>query len=63
MRDLTEKQQRFAEYRLSGYPPLVSARLAGYADTGGGEACEPMLGGVPERPLRRALGAVGLISG
>ncbi len=37
MRHLTEKQQRFAEYRLSGYPPLVSARLAGYADNGGSQ--------------------------
>lgn len=35
MRDLTSKQQRYAEYRLSGYPPVVSARLAGYADNGG----------------------------
>ncbi len=37
MRDLTDKQQRFAEYRLSGDPPLVSARLAGYADNGGSQ--------------------------
>ena len=37
MRDLTDKQQRFAEYRVSGYPPLVSARLAGYADNGGSQ--------------------------
>ena len=37
MRDLTDKQQRYAEYRISGYPPLVSARLAGYADNGGSQ--------------------------
>ena len=35
MRALTDKQQRYAEYRLADYPPLVSARLAGYADNGG----------------------------
>lgn len=35
MRDLSDKQQRYAECRISGYPPLVSARLAGYADNGG----------------------------
>ncbi len=37
MRELTDKQQRYAEYRLSCYPPLVSARLAGYADNGGSQ--------------------------
>ena len=37
MRNLTDKQQRYAEYRLSGYPPLVSTRLAGYADNGGSQ--------------------------
>ena len=37
MRSLTDKQQRYAEYRLADYPPLVSARLAGYADNGGSE--------------------------
>ena len=35
MRSLTDKQERYAEYRLYGYPSLVSARLAGYADNGG----------------------------
>ncbi len=35
MRDLTDKQERYAEYRFYGYPPLVSARLAGYSDNGG----------------------------
>ncbi len=34
MRELTDKQQRYAEYRLADYPPLVSARLAGYSDNG-----------------------------
>jgi hypothetical protein len=35
MRDLTEKQERYVGYRFYGYPPLVSARLAGYSDNGG----------------------------
>ena len=35
MKALTDKQQRYAEYRLAGYPSLMSARLAGYADNGG----------------------------
>ncbi len=35
MRRLTDKQGRYAGYRLYGYPPLVSARLAGYSDNGG----------------------------
>ena len=35
MRNLTDKQERYAGYRMYGYPPLVSARLAGYADNGG----------------------------
>ena len=34
MRRLTDKQERYAEYRFYGYPPLVSARLAGYLDNG-----------------------------
>jgi hypothetical protein len=35
MRDLTDLQQRYAEYRLRGYRPLLAARLAGYRDSGG----------------------------
>ncbi len=35
MRNLTTKQERYVEYRFYGYPPLISARLAGYADNGG----------------------------
>jgi len=34
MRNLTDKQERYAECRFYGYPSLVSARLAGYADNG-----------------------------
>lgn len=31
---LTARQQRYAELRIEGYPPLVAARLAGYRDNG-----------------------------
>lgn len=34
MRELTDRQQKYAEFRLSGYSPTVLARLAGYADNG-----------------------------
>ena len=35
MRNLTDKQERYAGHRFAGYPSLVSARLAGYSDNGG----------------------------
>ncbi|MBN4083160.1 hypothetical protein JYU08_00585 [bacterium AH-315-B06] len=37
MRPLSDRQKTFIEYRLQGYPPVISARLAGYPDNGGSQ--------------------------
>jgi len=37
MRPLSPRQKTYIEYRLQGYPPIISARLAGYPDNGGSQ--------------------------
>lgn len=37
MRPLSDRQKTYIDYRLHGYPPIISARLAGYPDNGGSQ--------------------------